>query len=128
PARDGAAVGTVHPVARNVELGERMFAFERRGILEIPAGAEGASFAPEHRNRGRRIAVELEEGLRQRIGAVRVHRVARLGTRMNHRPHRSVLLDPHRHVVLLVVRWLAAWNYTATVPVAKPEESALGGP
>ena len=69
----------------------------RRAVLEIPTCAEGAAFAPQHRDRSIGVPVELLKSGDQRIRALRIHRVARLGARMDHRPHPALLLDPHRH-------------------------------
>jgi hypothetical protein len=47
--------------------------------FQVPAGAEGAALAPEHGDVGGRIAVELEEGRHQLVGAPGVHGIAGLG-------------------------------------------------
>src|SRR6185436_11751661 len=65
--------------------------------LEVPARAEGAALAPEHRNVGRLVSVELLEGRNQRIGARRVHGVARLGPAMDNGPDAAGLFDANGH-------------------------------
>ena len=82
---------------RDVELAERRLLIERRDVFEVPAGAERAAGAVEHRDRRLVVGVEFEEGGGEIVRALGVHRVARLGTIVDHRPHRAAFLDPHRH-------------------------------
>src|SRR5262249_5410320 len=82
---------------RDVELAERMRGVERADIFKIPAGAEGAAGAIEHRDRRVLVGVELQKRLGQRVGARRVHGVARLRPIVDHGPDRSVLLNSDGH-------------------------------
>ena len=92
PARRLAAVLGKIDVADGVAL------IEARDRLEVPAGAEGPALAPEHRHVGALVLVELLERRHQRVGADRVHGIARLGTAVNDGPDTAGLLDANAHV------------------------------
>lgn len=84
-------------------LVEALAVRQRARVLEVPAGAEGAALAPQHRDARLRIAVEGLQLLDQRVGAVRVHRVARfVEAAVDHGPHRTILLGSHGHWRLLL--------------------------
>ena len=94
--RDFAAVAA-RPGGRNVELAQRMASIERADVLQVPSGAEGASFAEEHRDACRLIRIEFEKCPGQCIGALGIHCVARLGAAVNHGPDGSALFDSDGH-------------------------------
>ena len=81
------------PGGRNIELAERMCGIKRADIFEVPAGAERAARAVEHRDRGIFVGVEFKKGRGQRIGARRVHGVAGFRPIVDHRPNRAVFLN-----------------------------------
>ena len=70
-------------------------------IFQVPAGAEGTAFAPEHDRGDVRVGVELPEGLRQRDGAVRVHGIACLGAAVDHGRDLAFALDADGHAAFL---------------------------
>src|ERR1043165_1194803 len=97
PARQLAVL--LHAVIERVgDLLQRLRVLDQaRAVLEIPARAKRAALAPEHRHGGVRILVERDERLAKRIGAFRVHGIARLRARMDDRPDLALLLDAYRH-------------------------------
>src|SRR5262249_7846490 len=102
PARNFTAVSPCRG-NRNIQLAERIVAVETTDVFKVPTGAEGAAGAIEHRNGSIFIGIKTDEGGGEFIGALRVHGVPRLGSIMNNRPYRSVLLDPDCHVIPLSV-------------------------
>jgi hypothetical protein len=103
PAGDVAAIGAVGLAPGNIKFAERVLGVQRGDELEVPAGAERPALAPEHRDGGLGIGVELEKGLGQRIGAVGVHGIAGFRAGMDDGPDGAVPLDTHAHVRLLTV-------------------------
>jgi hypothetical protein len=67
------------------------------GELQVPTGAKGPARAPEHRDRGVRVALEGEKGLDQRLRTLDIHGVARLGARMDDGGDGAVPFDGDAH-------------------------------
>src|SRR5262245_25735792 len=99
PQRTAGNFAAVAVRARHgdVELTQRIVGVERAYIFEVPAGAEGAARAIEHRDRRLSVGVEFEEGRRPGIGARRVHGVACLGPIVNDGPYLPGLFDSDCH-------------------------------
>ena len=68
-----------------------------RDGFQVPAGAEGTALAPEHGDIGFAVSIELLEGRSQRVGACRIHGVARLGAAVDHGPDAAGFFDAHAH-------------------------------
>ena len=78
-----------------------MIALERgRDEFQIPSGAERPARAPQHGDRLRRIAIEREQRLGERVRALRIHRIARLDARPDDGGDGAVTLDVKRHFSL----------------------------
>ena len=81
----------------DIELAQRIFLIERADVLEVPARAERPALPIEHRDARLTVRIEIQKRLGERVGALRVHGVARLRAVVDHRPHGSVLFDFDGH-------------------------------
>src|SRR5262249_20669685 len=88
---------SARPGRGNIELTERILSIQRADVFQIPAGAERASRAIEHRNRGVLVGIEFEKCRGQSVGAFGVHGVAGFRTVVNDCPDRPGLFDSNRH-------------------------------
>ena len=100
-SRDGPSGprGGLAAVLGEVEGADRIVLVEVRHRLQVPAGAEGAALAPEHRDMGAVVGIELLEGRHQIVGAPGVHGVARLGAAVDDGPDGAGFLDANGHGV-----------------------------
>src|ERR687887_403088 len=89
------------PVFWEVERRQRGLAGEAGNVVEIPARAEGPAFAPKDSHTCRRVGVEALKGRNKRVGAVRVHGVARFRAAVDDSPDRLGFLDTNAHRRLL---------------------------
>ena len=70
---------------------------QRGRVLEIPAGTERPTLAPEHCDRGIVVGVECRERFEQLTSTLRVHCIACFVARMDDGPDRSILFNTHGH-------------------------------